>query len=82
MTCPWHGAAPVSPATPWYLGRDTQSRGILTAAEHQLVLYFVIILKNSEKGICHFINGHRWQTGSDQGQGTHALHFSCACCTP
>lgn len=47
MICSWHGAAPVSPAAPWYLGRDTQSRGILTAAEHQLMLYSVILLKNA-----------------------------------
>lgn len=47
MTCSWHGAAPVSPSAPWYLGRDSQSRGILTAAEHHLTLYSVILLKNS-----------------------------------
>lgn len=78
MTCCWHGAAPVSPSAAWYLGRDSQSRGILTAAQHQLTLCSVILLKNStEKGICHFSRGHRRQAGSDQRWGTHALHFGC-----
>lgn len=72
---------------PWYLGRGTQSRGSLTAAEHQLMLYSVILKKkkkkgSSEKGICDFSPGHRWQNGSDQRWGTCALHFCCACWTP